>query len=131
ILNVPAGFIFDTNTPAPSVVVTRLSGSGGNSSNINGAASGTALAFTSRSTNAITFTITNASSGGVVCSLSWTNVRVRPLAGTPLASGNLTRSGTASMAAVTGGSTSFGALTEIPGLANRLVFTSQPGSATA
>jgi hypothetical protein len=93
ILNVPGGFIFDTNTPAPSVVIKRLSGSGANTANINGVVSGTSVAVTSRSTNQITLTVTSASSAGVTCSLTWTNVRVRPLAGTPLASGNLTKTG--------------------------------------
>ena len=41
------------------------------------------------------------------------------MAGTPLASGNLTKTGTASMAAVAASSTSFGTLTEVVGLANR------------
>src|SRR5207249_5753204 len=70
ILNVPSGFIFDTSTPAPSVVITRLSGSGANPSNINGVASGTSVAVTSQSTNQITFTVTKASSAGVTCSLT-------------------------------------------------------------
>jgi hypothetical protein len=130
ILNPPAGFIFDASgTPAPTVLITRLSGTGGN--NINNATSGTSAAITSRSTNQITFTISAASSTGVTCSLIWQNVRVRPAAGTPLATGNLTRTGTATMAAVTPSSTSFGALTEIAGAANRLAFTTQPGNATA
>jgi len=60
------------------------------------------------STNQITFTVTSASSAGVTCSLTWTNVRVRPLAGTPLASGNLTKTGTSAMAAVSASSTSLG-----------------------
>ncbi len=132
ILNAPTGFIFDTtNTPAPTVLITRLAGSGANTANIDGVASGSAVAITSRTTNQITLTVTNASSGGVTCSLTWTNLRVRPLAGTPLASGNLTKTGTATLAAVTASSTSFGALTELAGAANRLAFTTQPGSATA
>ncbi len=131
ILNSPSGFSFDTGGTAPSVIVTRLAGSGGNTNNIDGVASGTAVAITSRATNQITLTVTNASKGGVTCSLTWTNLRVRPNLGTPLASGNLTKTGTATLAAVTASSTSFGTLTEVAGAANRLAFTAQPGSATA
>ncbi|TAK93698.1 MAG: Ig-like domain repeat protein [Verrucomicrobia bacterium] len=131
ILNPPTGFIFDTNAPAPQVIITRLTGSSANTDNINDVASGTAAAVTSRATNQITFTVSAASSNGVTCSLTWTNVRVRPLSGTPLASGNLTKSGTATMQVVTTGSTSFGTLTEVAGLANRLAFTTQPASSTA
>src|SRR5439155_3852545 len=69
ILNAPTGFIFDTtNTPAPTVLITRLAGSGANTSNIDGVASGSAVAITSRTTNQMTLTVTNASSGGVTCS---------------------------------------------------------------
>jgi hypothetical protein len=132
ILNPPAGFVFDASgTPAPTVLITRIGGTGSNLNNINDVASGTSAAITSRSTTQITFTVSAASSSGVTCSLTWQNVRIRPSAGTPLASGNLTRSGTATMAGVTSGSTSFGPLTEVAGVANRLAFSTQPGSATA
>src|SRR5437870_951191 len=130
ILNAPAGFIFDAaGTPAPTVLITRIGGTGGN--NINNATSGSSAAITSRTTNQITFTVSAASSAGVTCSLIWQNVRVRPAAGTPLASGNLTKTGTATMTSVTASSTSFGTLTEVAGAVNRLAFTTQPGSATA
>ncbi len=131
ILNCPSGFSFDTGGTAPTVIITRIGGTGGNSNNVDKVASGTAVAITSRTTSQITLTVTNASNGGVTCSLTWTNVRVRPNAGTPLASGNITTSGTASLTGVTAGSTSVGALIEVAGLANRLAFTTQPGSATA
>jgi hypothetical protein len=131
ILNPPAGFVFDTGGTAPTVVITRLAGSGSNTNNLNNVASGTAAAITSRTANQITFTVSDASIAGVTCGLTWQDIRVRPSAGSPLASGNLTRSGTAAMAAVTAGSTSFGSLTEVVGTANRLAFTTQPGAATA
>jgi hypothetical protein len=98
ILNSPAGFSFDTGGTAPLVLVQRLGGSGGNTNNIDRVASGTAVAITSRTTNQIILTVTNASSGGVTCSLTWTNLRVRPNAGAPLASGNITAGGTAPLA---------------------------------
>src|SRR5439155_864000 len=84
ILNAPAGFIFDASgTPAPTVLITRIAGTGGN--NINNATSGTSAAITSRTTNQITFTVSAASSAGVTCSLIWQNVRVRPAAGNAVA----------------------------------------------
>src|SRR5438552_2817021 len=130
ILNAPAGFIYDAAaTPAPTLLITRLAGTGGN--NINNATSGASAAITSRTTNQITFTVSAASSAGVTCALTWQNVRVRPIAGAPLANGNLTWTGTSTLATVTPGSTSVGTLTEVPGAANRLTFTTQPGSATA
>lgn len=121
ILNASAGFIFDTGGTAPTVLVTRTSGTGPNSRNINDLASGTSAAITSISTTQITFTVTAASSNNVTNSLTWQNVRVRPSAGTPLASGNITKSGTSTMAGVTTGVTNFGTLTEVAGAMNMLV----------
>jgi len=112
ILNAPAGFVFDTGGTAPTVRIDRLTGSGNDSRNINGAATGTSAAITSRTTTQITFTVSAASSSGVTCSLTWQNIRVRPTASSPLASGNITKTGTSTMAAVTNSSTSFGALIE-------------------
>src|SRR5207245_7426075 len=63
ILNAPTGFVFDTGGTAPTVLIMRLTGSGANANNIDGVASGTAVAITSRATNQITLTATNASSG--------------------------------------------------------------------
>lgn len=127
ILNVPSGFIFDTGSTAPTVLLTRTGGSGSNSKNINSAASGSSLIITSITTTQITFTVTNTTSGGVTNSLTWQNVRVRPSAGTPLASGNITKSGTATIIGVIG-STNFGTLTEIVGAQSQLVIATQPSS---
>jgi uncharacterized repeat protein (TIGR01451 family) len=129
ILNAPAGFIFDTNTVnPPGVIITRIGGTGSNSRNINGVASPTLVSMTSPLTSTqLVFTITGKSSGGVTCSLTWTNVRVRPLAGSPLARGNLTLSGTASLVGVPSGA-NFGPLREIPGTARRLVMVTQPAA---
>src|SRR5439155_12955316 len=59
----------------------------------------------------------------------WQNVRVRPSAGTPLASGNLTVAGTAIVWGVSTNS-NFGTLREVVGGARKLVMQTQP-SATA
>ncbi len=128
ILNAPAGFIFDTNATLPTVLVTRVSGSGADALNINGVASGTAVALTTITTNALTFTVTSASSGGVVCSLTWQNVRVRPSAGTPLASGNIISTGTSVIQGVTTNSTSWGFLGEVVGAATKLAIATAPSS---
>ena len=127
ILNAPSGFIFDTNVTSPNVLITRVSGSGANSLNINSVASGTAVAMTTMTPSNLTFTVTQASSGGVTCSLTWQNVRVRPLNGTPLVSSNLTASGTCVIQGVTNTS-SFGQLTEVVGAATKLTFQTSPSS---
>ncbi|MEX2117371.1 MAG: hypothetical protein WEB37_10825, partial [Bacteroidota bacterium] len=121
ILNAPAGFIFDTGGTAPTVLITRIAGAGPDTRNINDVASGTSAAITSITTTQITFTVTAASSNGVTNSLTWQNVRIRPTAGTPLASGNITKTGTSTMAGVTAGVTNFGTLTEVAGALNKLV----------
>jgi hypothetical protein len=126
ILNVPSGFIFDTGGTAPTVRIDRLGGSGGDSKNINDVPTGTSVAITARTTTQITFTVTNATSSGVTCSLTWQNIRVRPSASSPLASGNITKTGTSVMAGVTA-STSFGRLIEI-GPPARLVVQTQPST---
>ncbi len=131
ILNAPAGFIFDTGGTAPTVLITRIGGSGGTANNINGVVSGTAAAITSRTTSQITFTASSTSAAGVTCALTWQNIRVRPGAGTPLASGNITKTGSSVMQAVVDGSTAFGSLSETAGIASRLAFVTQPAGATA
>lgn len=108
ILNVPAGFVFDTAAPLPTVLVTGDTATAAN--NINHVASGTALAVNSVTTTQITFTVTFISVGATPNTLTWQNIRVRPTAATPLATGNITETGTAT-GFVAG--TSFGTLTEV------------------
>lgn len=115
ILNTPTGFIFDTGDTAPTVKIIRTSGNGADSRNINGVADGTSVAITSISTTQITFTVTSAGTNGVKNSLTWQNVRVRPSATTPLASGNITKTGTASITGITNSVTNLGTLTEVAG----------------
>src|SRR5262249_1396235 len=61
------------------------------------------------------------------CKLTWQNVRVRPTAGTPLASGNLSRSGTATIVGLSPNA-NLGNLREIAGGANRLAIQTQPST---
>src|SRR5439155_25555730 len=123
ILTAPAGFVFDTAGTAPTV---RING-GSASKNINGVSSGTAVTMTSVTSTQLTFTVTVPSSGGVLCTLTWQNVRVRPTAGTPLASGNLTRGGTANVVGLPNNA-NLGALREVAGAASTLAIQTQPSS---
>ncbi len=128
ILNAPAGFEFDTTGAAPTVLITRIAGSntgtqGSTLCNINNVTTGTSQAVTSRTSSQITFTVDDESRNGEstdgVCtgvrnSLTFQNVRVRPtgtLVSLP-SSANITFSGTAPVASVTG-STNLGTLTEV------------------
>src|SRR5439155_22268240 len=56
-----------------------------------------------------------------------TNVRVRPVIRTPLASGFISRAGTASLAGVSSVA-NFGLLREVSGLASRLAIQTQPSA---
>src|SRR4030095_11983427 len=87
ILNAPAGFVFDTGGTAPTVSSVKFSGSG--NSPVQGS-------ITSVTATQITYTVTASSLNP--SRLTWQNVRVRPTAGTPLASGKLRMTGTASVA---------------------------------
>ncbi len=121
-LNAPAGFQFDT-TATVLVTVTKISGSG----TVLTLASGTA----SVTAGSITITITAGDSGGKTRSrLTWSGIRVRPAAGSPLATGNLTSSGNAVLKGVSS-STSFGTLTETSGAVTALSFSTQPAGATS
>ncbi len=127
VLNAPAGFIFDTNAPQPAVIIDD--GSTISSQNINGVANGTVVPMTAITPSALTFTVTSASTVGATCSLTWTNVRVQPAVGSPLASGNLTSSGTSIIHGVTANSTSWGFLNEVVGVPALLAIVTQPSSA--
>jgi hypothetical protein len=125
ILNSPAGFTFDTGGSVPTV---RIDG-GMSSKNINTAPSGTSLPMTSITTTQLTFTVTASSS--TPNTMTWQNIRVRPTAGTPLVSGNITKTGTATMSGVASNETC-GFLNEVAGAAQKLVvLTFPPTSATA
>ena len=126
ILNVPAGFEFATNAPVPTVLIERISGTGPDSENINEVASGTALAVSSVSSTQIVFTVTSVSSGDAICQLTWQNVRVRPKAGFPLATGNVFETGSSALPTLNGSSSNWGTLREVPGAATNL-FVVLPG----
>ncbi len=111
VLNAPTGFVFNTGQ-AITVLATRTAGTGANSRNINGVASGTSIAVTSQTSSQITLTVSSATTNGVTNSLTFQNIQVRPASGTVI-NGNITNTGTST--GVSGGSTNYGTLTEVAG----------------
>lgn len=129
ILNAPSGFIFDVGGTEPTVLITWISGgSGAGGNNINNKNTGTVVAISSITTSQITFSITAPTENSALNSLTWQNVRVRPTAGTPPASGNITKTGTSVIAGVTNSVTNLGTLTEVAGAKTQLAITTQPSS---
>lgn len=126
ILNVPTGFIFDTG----STVTVLVTGSATAADNINDLATGSTISATV-STTQITITITAASA--TANTLTWQGIRVRPTAGTPLASGNIVMdaSSTATLSTVTAGTTNFGTLTEVSGAFSGYSVTAASGTVNA
>jgi hypothetical protein len=128
ILTAPSGFAFNTS----AAVSVKVTGGSTASYNINHIANGSTFLPTSVTASAITITITSASTGsGNYNTLTWQGIQIRPTAGTPLASGNLTRSGTAALNNLTLSTGTWGALTEVGGTVTQLAFTTQPAGATA
>jgi hypothetical protein len=127
-LNAPSGFIFDTGSSVTATVSSCSSGSGSNM--LLGNSPGSSSQTVTPATSTITINVFQISSGSIKCTLTWSNIRVRPTSGTPLASGNITRSGTATMAEnpVT---TNYGILTEVVGAANKLAYGVQPSNTVA
>jgi hypothetical protein len=126
ILNAPSGFIFDVNGYAPTVLITRIGGTGQDKRNINGLASGSIIPVT-RTTTKLTINIKSGTTGGVTNALTWQNIRVRPLLGSPLAFGNITKTGTSSIRGVVS-NTNFGILNEVYGIKAKLEFVTQPST---
>jgi hypothetical protein len=123
-LTAPAGFNFSTAANSVTVTVTCFLGAGANT--LLGASPGTATQTITPTSTAITITVFQATGGTRRCALTWSGIGVRPIAGTPLASGNITSGGTSAIAGVTAGTTNFGTLTEVVGAANKLAFLQQP-----
>jgi hypothetical protein len=124
ILTAPSGFAFNTS----ATVTVKVNGGSTASRNINHLANNSTMPVTVAAST-LTVTITAASTGTFNANtLTWQNIQVRPTAGTPLASGALTESGTCTFQGLTG---SWGTLTEVVGPVARLAFTTQPVGATA
>ena len=126
ILNAPAGFEFDTAANSVTVTVTGT----GTLAYINTLASTTGQARTKTftpTTTTITVWVTTASTGTGRSVFTWSGIKVRPTAGSPLANGNITYGGTSTGVA---GGANMGTLAEVAGTANKLAFTAQPGGGT-
>jgi hypothetical protein len=123
ILTLPAGFQFDTSAPQP---IITLNGDN-NNKNINGLHDGDVIPLTVTS-NSLTFTITTKSKGQTRNTLTYSNIRVRPTAGTPLASGNIINTGTSIFPNST---TNFGTLREVLGSGLQSVVSGFPSPQTA
>ena len=123
VLTAPAGFVFDTNAPLPYITLN-----GDNASkNINNLANGAIIPL-AVTTNQVSFTVAVKSHGQARNTLTYSNIRVRPTAAFPLASGNLTNTGTSLFPNST---TNFGTLTEVAGSPTRLVVSGFPSPQTA
>ena len=129
VLNAPSGFIFDVGGTPPTVLVT---GDATFTKNINNVATGNTIPV-SRTLTSLTISILTKSNGGDPNTLTWQNTRVRPTAGAPLASGQITLSTGAGQSsfATNPATPNYGILTEVAGIHNRLAFVQQPSNANA
>jgi hypothetical protein len=123
VLTTPAGFVFDTNVPLPFIT---LSGDN-NNKNINNLPNGAVIAL-AITTNTLSFTVTSKSHGQTKNTLTYSNIRVRPTAASPLASGNLTNTGTSTFPNSTA---NFGTLTEVAGASTTLAVSGFPSPQVA
>jgi len=127
-LDAPSGFVFDSTGaggPNPSVSVTQVGGAGTTNYAVvyvAGASSSSQLVFN-----------LTALSDQTLDRLTWSNLRVEPSAGTPLASGILTldSGSTATLVGVAKGTSNLGSLTEVAGAAFQLGFTTAVQTLTA
>ena len=117
VLTAPSGFSYNTGTTV-TATITRTSGSG------------TCFTFLSNTatpaSGSITFTITGRDSNtSTECHATFSNIQVRPTAGTPLATGNITNTGSNAQVP-SGAGNNYGTLTEVAGAKNKLIYTAQP-----
>ena len=118
ILTAPNGFLFNAGV----TVTVQVSGSTTASQNVNGTANnGTFNATVAADGSTVTATINTESA--TANTLTFQNIQVRPTAGTPLASGNITESGTSVLDGLTLSTGTWGALTEVAGAAARMIVT--------
>jgi len=118
-LNAPSGFAFNTGSNV-TATITRIAGSG------------TCFNFSSltRTPTATTITFTHSArdqSGTTRCQVSFSGMQVRPTAGTPLVTANITKGGTGTVTGLATGA-NLGTLTETVGAKNKLGFTTQPST---
>lgn len=123
IINAPSGFIFNTGATVTATITRDF---------------GTKTCFSFVSTTAtpasgtITYTVSaqDGTGGGTAttCHVTFSNIQVGPSAGTPLASGSMTKTGTE-----TGipNASALGTLTEVVGAKNKIGITTQPSGTAA
>ena len=123
ILSIPTTFQFNTSATV-SAVVTRVNGSG------TAVALSSAIAAVTTSNITITVTGRDSNDGSTRSSITWSGIKVRPTAGTPLATNNITISATSTepINGITDGTTNFGTLTETAGAATKLGYTTAPAA---
>lgn len=118
ILSVPPGFLFNTGSTVTATVTCAGTGR-------DLLLSSTTATLTSTT---IAITVTRTSNNSRLCTIDYTGIQVQPTAGSPLASGLITNSGTSVGPPSPG---SYGQLTEVVGAASQLGFSIQPGNTAA
>ncbi len=118
ILTVPAGFEFN---PASPVTVNLISGDFDSNKNINNAAVGEDIAASTwanltKTSTSIRFTVFDKSQGNIRNTFKWSGIQVRPINGSPLASGNIVLSGSSGTY-----SSNAGTLTMVAGAMTKLL----------
>ncbi len=112
-LTVPSGFVFDTGSEVTVTSEKKGACGAGTFVKLLGDAA-TQTVIPTETTVTVTVTAESASHATCQSTLTWSGVRVRPTAGTPLVSGNLTHTGSAVIVGVNS-STNLGTLTETVG----------------
>jgi hypothetical protein len=124
ILTAPSGFVFNTAAP----VSVLVNGSATAADNINGIANnGTISATTTAGGSSVTITVFKASTNSPN-TLTWQNIQVRPVAGAPLATGDIAESGTSTLLNPNLTAGTWGILAEVAGVPTHLAFIQQPTS---
>jgi hypothetical protein len=107
ILNAPSGFEWDVGGTAPTATVTAGTG---------------AVSFTGRTTTQLSFNVDTVVANN--STVTFAGLRVKPTSGTLPATGNITRTGTATVTAES--VPNYGTLTETGGTVTHLAFSTQP-----
>lgn len=124
ILTVPTGFVFSTALNSVSAAVTCT----GSNGNLLVLASG----VVTPTTTTVTIRVSTKSSVNRKCTITYAGIQARPVSGSPLANGVITKSGTSAYTVNPAlGTNGYGRLTEVEGAASALAFSTQPGSTIA
>lgn len=136
ILAIPTGFTFNTATNNVTATVGEATtGScsntgGGNTPTQLGTGNGSSFEIVTPTTTSITVNVKTKSKNNI-CRITFSGIQVRPSTGTPLASGNITFSGTATLNGATSNSTNLGTLSETAGAVSASQSTVSASSSSA